>query len=355
MKTIGANTVRLYHSMGIPDSEDKDHGEFLDRAHDLGMNVLPGVSSSLQCDKFDCFDAWKNAFLKAFKNGFVRNSSWHPAVSMVILQNEPDFFGAQPGCQPTDAAWCRVKAVLSAFDALLAAEREAGVNAEGVNVTVTWSFGQRTSIDGVVKKSPGVYGFQDMIAGIKKPSLAYYRPRTAQKEFEAAFAARWTHGLNTAAPAQYVVKTISDYYSQYDNFGGHPWFIGEDGELWQTADAISEHTKQALDSFNSSSSHFLGQCFFQFQTAYEKGIGSEMNFGIFSLGNKTLGEVVAPSGKRYPVRCLTPNLTHAGGLNDQNDDRAHPVAKAYGGSVANIHGLCPEEDTQDKRQDLVVV
>merc|ERR1719456_891568 len=55
MKRLGANAVRLYHSMGV--EEKHDHGSFLDRAHDLGLDVFPGVETNMHCPDNDCYDS----------------------------------------------------------------------------------------------------------------------------------------------------------------------------------------------------------------------------------------------------------------------------------------------------------
>ena len=52
-----------------------------------------------------------------------------------MLLSRPDFFGGHPQCQPA-GAWCRVKAVLSALDGVLAREKEAGVRLGRVKLFV---------------------------------------------------------------------------------------------------------------------------------------------------------------------------------------------------------------------------
>ncbi|CAE8605327.1 unnamed protein product, partial [Polarella glacialis] len=115
---LGANAVRLYHSMGT--GSEQDHGGFLDRAQALQLNVMPGMHSNEPdlCPGFDCFDAWYNATSQGFKQGFLQGGEWHPAVAAVILMNEPDFYENDPQCVPS-GAWCRVKGVLSALDGFL--------------------------------------------------------------------------------------------------------------------------------------------------------------------------------------------------------------------------------------------
>jgi len=339
MAAMGANAVRLYHSMGM---EPRDsHSGFLDRAQSVGLNVLAGYHTEAanepsECPGYDCFDTWKNATLKGFELGFQKEDAWHPAVATLILLNEPDFFEHAPKCQPS-GAWCRVKAALSAMDGVLAAENEAGVKAGRVKLTVTWSFAMTTSIDGKVN-GPGIFGFQDMVAGIADPSIAHYTPRTPQADMEDAFKSRWVHGLNTQAPWSFVDEMVT---KEYANFAPLPWFIGEYGGNGQEK-AVIQSDLEAMQKRASESDDFLGAAFFQFQTTYWKG-GEEMNFGLFGLGREQLGETgelcdkMSPC-RKWPVRCLTTNLSWLPG---SKAERAEAAAAAWGGQVPHDgRGFC---------------
>merc|ERR1719203_2653046 len=88
MARLGANAVRLYHSMGLGVSQD--HGGFLDRAQEVSLNVMVGYHTYAPCPGYDCFEAWKKATLHGFRHGFLRGGEWHPAVGALILLNEPD-------------------------------------------------------------------------------------------------------------------------------------------------------------------------------------------------------------------------------------------------------------------------
>lgn len=336
MHRLGANTVRLYHSFGTESAHD--HGAFLDYAHEVGMSVMPGYDTYQDCPDNDCFDSWKAMTLAGFKVGFLKNGEWHPAISTLILLNEPDFTPC-PGSNPN---YCRVKKALSAFDGVLAAEKEMKVKPGRVSFTVTWSFGMFTSIDGKVT-GPGIFGFQDMVAGVADPSLAKYTPKTSQAEMAAAFKDRWIHGMNTQAPWSFVKEKVADVYEQ---FLPHQWFIGEYGANGQTQ-AVITGDLQAMDTYAKSGKGFFGQCFFQFQTAYSKG-GSEMNFGLFSLGDQKVGD----TGKvckgttcgTYPVYCLNTELpwfVQAG--HPEMSHRAEAAAKGWGGSAMN-NGRCKSSD-----------
>jgi len=256
-------------------------------------------------------------------------------VAVLILLNEPDFFDSAPKCQP-QGAWCRVKAALSALDGVLAAERESGVSAGRVKLTVTWSFAMRESIDGKVT-GPGSYGFQDMVAAVENPKIAHYNPRASLGELQTAFMTRWIHGLNTQSPWNFVRDVISQ---DYDQFLPIPWFIGEYGGNGQEEDVIRADL-QSMQELALDSDSFLGAAFFQFQTTYWKG-GAEMNFGLFGLGDDQIGETgeVCELGCRtWPVHCLTTKLSWLPGTKAA---RARAVAAAWGGSIDHS-ALCSSE------------
>jgi len=304
------------------------------------MNVLPGYHTEIanynsECPKYDCFDTWKSATLKGFKHGFKTGKSWHPAVAALVLLNEPDFFEDAPKCKP-HGSWCRVKAAISALDGVLAAEKEAGVSAGHVKLTVTWSFAMRTSIDSKVR-GPGIYGFQDMVAAVQDPQIAQYTPKSSHSELQEAFRTRWVHGLNTAAPWNYVKDIISKDYSQ---FLPTPWFVGEYGANGQD-EATIQSDLRSMQDFASRGDQFLGAAIFQFQTSYWKG-GAEMNFGLFGLGDEQVGNTgevcdrVSFHCRTWPVHCLTTDLSH---LQGSAARRAQAVASAWGGSIKRA-ALC---------------
>merc|ERR1740121_1527492 len=282
--------------------------------------------------------------------GFKKGDQWHPAISALILLNEPDFFGSDPNCQPS-GAWCRVKAMLSALDGVLAAEREAGVKVGHVRLTVTWSFGMMPSID-KVESGPGLFGFQDTIAGIANPQIANYTPRTSQQELEHAFRTRWMHGVNTQAPWSFVKQVIGSKYA--DRFSPIPWFIGEYGANGQPATTIQNDLEDMQTTAETEGSDFVGAAFFQFQTAHFKG-GAELNFGLFRLGSEKLWEISPPCDLEvqlqpnrcpttWPVYCLSPQLSWLPG---SLGHRAEAVAAAWHGSLPQVEsgaGFCKGSD-----------
>jgi len=330
MARLGANAVRLYHSLGL--EMNTDHGGFLDHAEAVGLNVMPGYHTYMTCPEYNCFEPWKKATLEGFKFGYKKGDSWHPAIAALILLNEPDFFGG-----PKD----RVRVMLSALDGVLAAEREAGVAPGRVKLTVTWSFGMRESVDGKLV-GPGTFGFQDTVAGIADPQIADYTPVSTREELQEAFRTRWVHGMNVQDPWSFVKAVVLSEYQK--RFAPIPWFIGEYGANGQEAATIQADLEEMQSLAEEEGSGFLGAAFFQYQTAYFKD-GPELNFGIFSLGEERLGDITAPIDKEacpscnttWPVYCLGTNLSWLPGT---MADRAEAVAAAWHGSLGPSRAFC---------------
>jgi len=330
MRALGANTVRLYHSIGL--DSDHDHGAFLDYAHHLGMHVIPGIHT-IACKDFDCYEPWKAAVTKSLNAGYKQKDMWHESVAIVVLLNEPDFFNMQPSC-PNQADWCRCKAALSALDGFVAAEKEAGVKG-GANITITWSFGERTSVDGKLK-GPGVYGFQDMVAILADPTLAHYKPKSSMADLNEAFNSRWVNSINNAAPYWYIKQTVEGVYKPFEP---HPWFIGEHGDDHQTPKTITGDLVKSSADASAAGSYYMGMSVFQYQQSYSKGDGTELDFGLFSLGDTLIGQTddVFENGEssKWPVYCLNTNLTRpsSGGITDTTDHRAEAVAAGWNGTT----------------------
>ena len=130
---------------------------------------------------------------------------------------------------------------------------------------------------------------------------------------------------------------IADHYAP---FLPRPWFIGEMGFNGASASDITTQLTE-MNECTSEGKGFLGSHMFQFQTAYEK-TGSELNFGMFSLGGETLFEAGVVEGSTYDVRCLTSRLyafdSDTSGCPACNH-RAEAVSAAFGGTLSGT-GLC---------------
>lgn len=234
--------------------------------------------------------------------------------------NEPDLV------HPGSGAAGRIKLVLSALDGVLAAEKEAGVRPGRTRLTVTWSFAVHDALDGKFTFATQ-WGFQDTATGVSNPAAVGYNPRCSRVELEHAFRTRWVHGLNTQAPWDFVDAVIG---GEEAKFAPIPWFIGEYGANGQLAATIQRDLEN-IERKAREDEMFLGVAFFQYQTAHFKG-GSEMNFGLFRLGEQLFSE-----GTGLPVYCLSTDLSWLPGA---MGDRASAVAAAWHGSLEGIKGLC---------------
>lgn len=329
IKDLGANSVRLYHSIGLHGRGN--HGLFLDRAAALGLDVMPGYHTYSAiyggCPNFDCYQTWKDDTLNAFKQGFQRNNSWHPAVSVMLLFNELDFFRGY-------GRTVHARAAISALDGVLAAEREAGVSPGRVKLSIAWSNAPGESLDGTVNGF-AIWAFQDVASCIANPSLAQYTPRTSQALIEEAYKTRWAHSINVQTPG--ILGYMKEHYHHFEPV---PWFIGEYGANGMSSASIEAELNTMKKSAQNINDPFMGMNFFQFQTAYYKG-GSEMNFGLFQLGEQQISKTgkICDKGtgcKPFPVWCLT---TDQGSLPAFVKGRAEAVAVAWSGSI-NPSRMC---------------
>jgi hypothetical protein len=327
IKELGANTVRLYHSIGL--DGPGNHGLFLDYAETLGLDVMPGYHTYNAiyggCPHFDCYATWKRYTLQAFEQGFQRGGAWHPAVSVLLLFNELDFFRAHG---PT----AHLRSAISALDGVLAAEREAGVAPGRVKISIAWSNAPGTSLDGQVSGF-AIWAFQDVAAGIMNPWMVGYTPRTPQASMVEAYRTRWAHSINVQTPG--IVGYMKEHYERFEPT---PWFIGEYGANGLSREAIQNELAAMDESAQDKTNPFMGMAFFQFQTAYFKG-GSEMNFGLFRLGDRQVAETgnICDKGiscRKWPVYCLT---TSRGALPEIVQWRATAVATAWGGLINSSH------------------
>merc|ERR1712061_512767 len=119
-------------------------------------------------------------------------------------------------------------------------------------------------------------------------------------------------------------------------------FIGEYGASGRD-EAMIQADLESMQAHALSGHAFVGAAFLQFQTNYRKG-GAAMDFGMFGLGEKLLGqtgEVCEPGHgcRSWPVHCLTTKLDW---LSGSKAHRAQAVASAWGGSIDH-NSLCSPE------------
>jgi len=331
MRDLGANMVRLYGN-----NPENDHTNFMDEAQSVGLSVAAGMSDwpffqkapgNCRDTGYDCFEQVKTLYLQNLQKGFLRaDGSYHPALKYMNLINEPDL--KMPPAA-TGGGWLALsqfgRTLISTFDAILEAEKEANVVGPLINLTVTMSFAICSSCPEFPDK-PALGQMTAFEDAVYHPDRYGYQPRN---DLLAAYRTRFTHSFNTANPAEHLPEIFFDQYVQ--RFQSTPVYIAEyhSVNVGQAADL------NAILNLARATPLFLGISFFEFQVAYWKA-GSEMEFGMFGLSPNTLANMVYFE-QDYKVHCLVPQKGRADSSNIAED-----LAQAYGGVGVNDNDLCQQ-------------
>mmetsp|Transcript_122890 Transcript_122890/g.319569 ORF Transcript_122890/g.319569 Transcript_122890/m.319569 type:complete len:1137 (-) Transcript_122890:122-3532(-) len=320
MRQLGANSVRLYGN-----NPELDHSGFLDEAHKLDLKVSIGISDfpytqhegACAFTGMDCFNQIKESYLLNLKTGFLTESkTYHPAIREVIVVNEPDL---KLGLVPAQFT----KGVISAIDGILEAEKEAGVVGTPINLTVAYSFGICLPCT-LGDSRPALGQMLHLQEAIHDPLKYGYQPRNDLVTF---FYTRFSNSFNTANPADSVKAEFLDHYEQH--FPNTPVTIQEyNPPHFDLSDDLPKIIKMA-----ENSTLLTGISFFEFQIRYDKG-GSEMDFGMFGLGDAVLASMPY-FGKNFSIYCLTPQDSETSGTSIPD-----AVAVVYGGAAIDVSDLC---------------
>jgi len=329
MRAMGANTVRLYGN-----DPSLDHRPFLDEALAQGLQVVAGLSDypytqmAGSCMKTDlnCFWQVKEQYAMNLKRGFLTsNKTYHPALGAFILMNEPDL-KFNPITQP----WRFCKALVSAFDAVLDAERESNILGPMLNLTVSFSFAVCPDCK-QFGSQPGLGQMAELRQAMKHPELLGYVPKNNIWE---AYQQRFVNSVNTANPAADIRHLFLDGYDA--SFPGVPIFISE----YHSPRLVSQQAdmKAILAIAERPSTMLVGIFFFEYQVRYDKG-GSEMDFGMFGLGSRGLGVLRIKSAPET-AWCLTP-------MKDPETGELLPqvITEAFGGPGVDFSKLCSASDS----------
>jgi len=320
MKALGANTVRTYGN-----DPNISKRLFLDEAMKQGMGVVVGISDypyiqgATPCMRtgFDCFDNVYVAYKANLLRGFTINNftAYHPALRSIILMNEPDL-----AVHPRRLV-CR--AMISAFDAVLQAEKDVGVTGNPVSITVTFSYA-------VFNGPPALGQMKDFHECILDPSgpPTRYTPRN---DVLRAYKARFVNSFNTANPALSVKNEFLDKYAEAGFWTEElkiPVFIGEYHSVFVDLEEDLPSMMKAAVEDRSKHPFFLGYSFFEYSVRYDKG-GSEEKFGIYGFGQCAISHMNF-SGKVYNIWDLVPQLDKDSNLMDR------ALSAAFGGSTASL-------------------
>jgi len=283
------------------------------------------MKGSCRTTGYDCYSQVKELYSQNLRSGFLtKDKTYHSALSYFSIINEPDLKmppTATGGGYAGVSMMC--KAIVSAFDAVLDAEKEIGVQGAGINFTATFSFAVCSSCSWF-KRNPALGQMTQLEDAMLNPTKYGYMPRN---DIPKAFKTRWTNSFNTQNKAQDLPhmllndydKTFKDtpvYIAEY-----HSTYVNETSDLQQILH-IAEHSHL-----------FLGISYFEYQVAYWKG-GTEEAFGMFGLGDYTVAQMPY-YGKTYQIDCLVPVFSrHAG------TTQTAALAMAYGGKYLDPKTLC---------------
>jgi len=343
MKAFGANAIRMY---GLDPRWSKK--KFFDNVLKLGMKVVTGLSNypynqaKTNCylnNNFDCHDAIESYWSQVLNTSeFAKEGYYHNAIDVITIMNEPNW--ADGNHHPPGDDY--VKAMLTAFDGVISAEKKAGIrawkNGQLPRLTVTWAEDQMCPKLAGSPCAPGLGGMTAFQKAVHNPAAFGYTLKNS--DLAAIFQKRWVNSMNVFQQSSDLDKLFLQNVMSVPGVKDTPIYIGEYAPA-QPKSATDPGYKASdllagLQKINSKSgdwSKVFGTNFFSFQRAYEKP-GYNAWFGTFGMTSAATWTITIPDGTwpTYKVNCLT--LVH--------EDIAQAIASAYGGKVPAV--TCPSGD-----------
>jgi hypothetical protein len=368
MATFGANAVRLYGN----DPRFSKEG-FFDELIKHKMKAVAGLSNypysqaPVNCQKdkqFNCYQTIVDAYAPVLTTGgYAKDGYYHNAIEIISLMNEPDL--ALLGFQDWDKGNNYIKAMVSAFDGFLTAEKNAGIkkwnNGKLPKITAMWSDNPITSkmVDNLCSakgyfKDPatecgaGVCFMAQFYHAIQDPEgTVKYTPTN---DLKTAYQERWVHGWNTFRDTDAIKKDVLPALQTVESLKGRKVVIGEfDPAINYCGNEpfCDNYGQTKLDkdltTFTQDADFkkaMYGASFFEFQAPYDKNDPHERAYGMFGLTAKApwnTGYIEGDAAKNHPVNCLT--------------WKALPLGKAivsvFGGKVPDIS--CPSTVSHDEQ------
>merc|ERR1712176_342237 len=176
-----------------------------------------------------------------------------PSSKSFILINEPDLkLGPMGGAE-------QMRALVSALDGALDAEREAGVVNPKLKFTAAFSF----AVCNACRESqkPALGQMLQLRDAMKDPSSVGY---TAKNDLWEAYTTRFENSFNTANPSRDLKPMILDDYNREFKDLGIPIFIGE----YHTPDLsypLEDDLKKAMALTDEAGTLFAGLSFIEWQ------------------------------------------------------------------------------------------
>jgi len=228
---LGVRSLMLYRCI----VEESSIKRFLDRVWNQGLTVVlelpprlfvrqPGgcflEGGTPTFRRFDCYAQVREACRQLLPHVLTDDgtSRYHPAVEMVLLGRHPEAAtpGFCPGCGLPEA----MRATLTAWDGLMDAENELGVDPEGVRISMM--FATAAKAGGPVHELPSCYRFRAPsggCAGVHTLRGLWLAANWLDNEthvphnnLSAALVDRWVHAFGASAPKDDIVRTLREYY-----------------------------------------------------------------------------------------------------------------------------------------------
>jgi len=223
-------------------------------------------------------------------------------------------------------------ALISAFDGVLQAEKDAGVAGAAPNLTVTFSFAQCLEC-APAGGHPGLGQMLALRGTMREPKLVQY---AARNDLWQLFQERFTNSVDTACDAHDLRRLFLDAYDKH--FQGTPVFIGE----YHAPAASNQETDLTtmMQLAKDPSNMLLGISFFEYQVRYDEGC-AEKSFGMFGLSDDLAIAVADIGYGAFTSWCLTPVEAKSPG---QCDSLEKDVEYVSSGNWSIIIGHVPSAE-----------
>jgi hypothetical protein len=359
MATFGANAVRLYGN-----DPRFSKRKFLDELLRNNMKAVTGMSNypftnqdappgCIWNKAYDCYDAGNDGYYAVLTTGeFAKNGYYHNALEIISIMNEPDINAYNPGGWKGDNNY--IKALISAFDGILDAEKKAGIkpwkNGKLPKITIAWSYAV------LPKAQCGKAGYlndKNLTSKECGPSVGFmsqfywalHDPEgtvgyTPKNDLKQAYLDRFIGGIQPFSPASEVysaailpgqtlpsLKDVKMYLGEYNPA------IDMCNDEPMCAHYGSKELERDLKTILTDpkwTKNVIGVSFFQFQQPYCKSSKHEQAYGMFRMVNKSAwrtGYIEGDSEQDHPINCLEWKTKELG----------EAIARAYGGSLPTLH------------------
>lgn len=314
---MGATAVRVREvDPNIP------HKAFLDETKKQGLSTIVGLGDypyvrmpgNCVQTQFHCFDQVFADYSAILRTGFTDQDSYHAALDTIIVAEELDSKLSGAIVNPQD--FCL--AVITAMDAVLEAEKLAGITKNLPLLSASFSF-QTCNACSQFNKMPALGQMAQLRAAFLDPLSVGYSPRNDLKQL---YADRFVNSFSAEDASAVEIKTFQTGYDKH--FAGTRVFISD---LHLAEGASKEDLSTVLNLARNPQSMLRGISFSEFQMRHDRADSSRRS-ALFELGSEQLRKVQF-FGQKVTSWCLS-----------ARESLPDVVAAAFGGSVATLNEFC---------------